>query len=153
MSNKGVIKLSAEIVERMQSYRQQKREDLESGGVLLGRFLLDSKDIVVDKITVPMFGDKRARNSFHRGEKMHQRAIDRAWEQSRGTCHYLGEWHTHPDRYAEPSRKDIANWERHLKRDIFSSRFLYFVIVGTRDIGIWEGDRRNLRITKLKIYE
>lgn len=150
LSNKGHIKFSDSVIEKIQSYQQHKKEDLEAGGVLVGRFILKSKNIVIDSVSVPMIGDKRTRFSFQRRAKMHQNTIDQEWNKAGGTSHYLGEWHTHPEPYPEPSAKDISNWATHLKRDIFSSRFLYFVIVGTREISIWEGDRRSLKFKKLK---
>jgi integrative and conjugative element protein (TIGR02256 family) len=150
LSNKGRIKFDVSAIETMQSYRQVKKEDLEAGGVLLGRFIVDSKNIVMDKVSTPMIGDKRTRYSFARGAKMHQRFIDKEWEQSNGTCHYLGEWHTHPEKFPEPSGKDLSNWITHLKRDAFSSRFLYFAIVGIEEICVWEGDRRTFKIKKIE---
>lgn len=151
MSNKGHIKLTDSVIEKLRSYQQHDEEDLEAGGVLLGRFILESKHIVIDYVSVPMIGDRRTRYSFQRGAKMHQRVIDDQWNKTGGTCHYLGEWHSHPEEFPEPSGKDRNNWTTHLKRDTFSSRFLYFIIVGTKEICIWEGDRRNLKFKKLKL--
>lgn len=150
LSNKGHIKLGEAVIEKIRSFEQHGKDDTEAGGVLLGRFVVESKDIIVDTVSVPMSGDKRTRYSFHRGAKMHQRVIDEEWKRTNGTCHYLGEWHTHPEQYPDPSGKDISNWKTHLNRDIFSSRYLYFIIVGTREIGMWEGDRRTLKFKKLK---
>src|SRR6187455_2626964 len=69
LSNKGHIKLSNSVIEQIRSYEQHKKSDLEAGGVLLGRFVIESKDIVVDTVSVPMRGDERTRYSFHRGAK------------------------------------------------------------------------------------
>jgi len=150
LSNKGHIKLSEQVLQKIRTYCQRNKIDSEAGGILLGRFLLNSKDIIIDEITVPMIGDKSSRYSFYRSAKIHQNAINAAWNKSDGTCHYLGEWHTHPEDYPQPSRRDIVNWNNHLKRDIFSNRYLYFIIAGNKDISVWEGDRRNLKINKLK---
>lgn len=150
LSNKGKLKLSDEALLRMYSFIQNEKQDEEAGGVMLGRFLKDSKDIVVDHVTIPMISDKRSRLSFIRSKKMHQRIIDKEWENSKGTCNYLGEWHTHPEEYPTPSKVDLDNWKLRLKEDVFTSRYLYFVIVGTRETRIWEGDKRTLKIIKLK---
>lgn len=150
LSNKGHIKLSDSVIEQIRSYEQHKKSDLEAGGVLLGRFVVESKDIIVDTVSVPMRGDERTRYSFHRSAKKHQHVIDEEWKRTNGTCHYLGEWHTHPEQFPDPSGKDISNWKNHLRRDVFSSRYLYFIIVGTQEIGMWEGDRRSLKLKKLK---
>jgi integrative and conjugative element protein (TIGR02256 family) len=153
LSNKGSLKIDAPALKKMLSYRQDRKRDSEAGGVLLGRFIIDSKEVVVDKVSVPMIGDKRTRYSFHRDLRKHQLMINREWENSSGTCHYLGEWHTHPEPEPSPSDQDLTNWKNHLKRDHFSSRYLYFVIVGTEEVCLWEGDRRTLKIKKLDLVE
>jgi len=152
LQNRGLFKIGEVPLARMLSYNQDSREKKEAGGVLLGRFILNSKNIVVDRVTVPMIGDLRERYKFIRGEKMHQRVIQSAWEKSGGTCNYLGEWHTHPEKYPSPSDQDIQNWRRILRTGVFSSLCLYFVIVGTRESYIWEGNRKTLKIKKLREY-
>jgi len=150
LSNNGLIKIDSSPLERMEAYQQIDRNSSEGGGVLLGRFILNSKNIVVDKVTVPMIGDKRTRSGFIRGEKMHQRIIESSWRKSEGRCNYLGEWHTHPEMYPTPSGQDIKNWKEILSSRIFSSLYLYFVIVGTRETRIWEGNSRTKKIKRLR---
>jgi hypothetical protein len=36
----------------------------EAGGVLIGRHILGGSDVVVDRVTIPMAGDRRARTRF-----------------------------------------------------------------------------------------
>lgn len=150
LTNSGKIKITHEAMVRMATYAQCEKTADEAGGVLLGRFIKESNDIIVDNITVPMIGDLRSRFSFKRGKALHQRIIDRIWQKSRGTSQYLGEWHTHPEKNPSPSIVDTNNWKRQLKEDTFSNRFLYFIILGTEDLGIWEGDKETLQIRKLK---
>ena len=153
MSNKGKLKISSCAYDRMCNFIQNTEGKNEAGGVLLGRFIINSKDIVVDEITVPMVGDKFSRYTFVRNAKSHQRIIDSKWQKSDRTCNYLGEWHTHPESYPSPSRVDIDSWKDRLKKDSFSSRYLYFVILGIKEIRVWEGDRRTLKIKQLEYYE
>lgn len=148
LRNKGFIKLSDVVLSIMNSYRQVNNMQLEAGGVLLGRLIVSSKNIVVDSVTIPMKGDVRNRHSFIRSEG-HQITVAREWKESSQTTHYLGEWHTHPERYPSPSPKDIKSWKEKLRAGIFSSRYLYFVIVGIEEYGVWEGDRRTLKIKKI----
>ena len=150
MGNGGRLKIDTTAYEKMQPYIQSNPISNEAGGVLMGRLIKNSKDIVLDKVTVPMIGDKRTRYSFLRGWKMHQRLIDYNWEKSEGTCNYLGEWHTHPEKYPSPSQQDLKDWKRKLKEDKYSTRYLYFLIVGINEICLWEGDRRTSKIEKLK---
>lgn len=149
MSNGGKIKVSKAALKVINEFIQNENTSPESGGVLLGRFIKNSRDIVIDNVTVPMKGDNRKRHSFKRLSPLHQQIIDDEWKKSKGTCNYLGEWHTHPETNPEPSGVDKKDWRRKLKNDTFSSRYLYFLIAGTENISIWEGDRRTIEIKKL----
>lgn len=151
-TNTGRLKLTDETLWRMRSYAQYESDKLEAGGVLLGRLIKDSKDVIVDRVTVPMVGDQRGRHGFVRSEKSHQRVIASAWRKSCGTCHYLGEWHTHPENYPTPSRQDYDNWRNILKNRTFYSFYLYFVIVGLKEIRVWEGNPKSKKIKQLKNY-
>lgn len=143
------LKLDGAVLDRFALYRQVAPHQHEAGGVLLGRHLLDSGDIVVDEVTEPMPGDKRSRFQFRRQQGNHQRRVEEAWVASRGTCVYLGEWHTHPEPDPTPSSTDIEDWRRRLRVDVFDGDTLYFVIVGCRTIRAWEGGRAGLRMSPM----
>ena len=81
------------------------------------------------------------RLAFHRSQAPHQRVIDARWRVSRGTCQYLGEWHTHPESSPAPSRVDLDDWYRRLRVDRFEGDSLLFIIVGTHEVCVWEGNR------------
>jgi integrative and conjugative element protein (TIGR02256 family) len=149
ISNDRKLKIDGKPIENMLSYAQDTIEKDEAGGVILGRFIKDSNNIVIDVNTEPMKGDIRTRTRFKRGKKRHQEIIDKIWEESEGTCNYIGEWHTHPEENPSPSSTDIKSWTKILRNDYFSSKYLYFIIVGTKSIGIWEGNSENLKIKKL----
>lgn len=151
LSNGGKMKLTQDVLLLIDSFVQKKTDMPEAGGTMLGRFIKDSKDIVIDHVTQPMKGDRFTRYTFKRLSLQHQQIIDATWEATRGTCNYLGEWHTHPEPVPTPSGTDLKDWRRKLKSDVFSSRYLYFLIAGTEHINMWEGDRRTLDIIKLKI--
>jgi integrative and conjugative element protein (TIGR02256 family) len=137
------VKLTAEVVARLRAYAQYAPDAPEAGGVLLGRYLLDSCDIVVDDLTEPLPGDSRGRCFFHRAQAAHQRIIEQAWRASGGTCTYLGEWHTHPEAYPMPSSTDRRDWRRKLRHDQYFDRLL-FLIVGTSAVAGWHGSRSQL---------
>lgn len=151
LSNGGKIKMTKHLLKTIEPFVQKESHLNEAGGVLLGRFIKNSKDIIIDKVTVPMKGDKQTRCTFKRLSTLHQIVVEEEWSLSKGTCNYLGEWHTHPETDPEPSGVDIRDWKRKLKTDLFSSRYLYFIIAGTEKLSLWEGDRRTLEIKKLKI--
>lgn len=143
-SDGGKLEISSHALSRMLAYVQDTRRKPEAGGVLIGRYIRDSPDIVIDEATVPSSGDRSLRFSFWRTRRPHQQALDQAWLLSGGTSTYLGEWHTHPEDIPVPSDTDIKNWQRHLKQDIFSASTLFFIIIGTTNLRIWSGCRFNL---------
>lgn len=139
----GKFEISIVALKRMLRFIQDTPEKTEAGGVLLGRRIIDTTDIVVDEVTVPMAGDRRRRNSFRRGRRAHQAIIDRVWRESSGTCGYLGEWHTHPEESPTPSSVDLRDWNRILKNDVFDGDYLYFIIVGYRHLKVWEAAKND----------
>lgn len=134
----GRFKIDRKAMARMAGYLQRLPCDTEAGGLLLGRHILDCCDIVVDIVTLPMRGDIRKRGLFIRKSSSHQVLVERAWRNSKETCTYLGEWHTHPERSPTPSPVDRTNWEVRLREDTYEGDCLFFAILGTEEIAVWE---------------
>lgn len=143
------FKLTPAVVGQLWSHAQIDKRLREAGGVLLGRYLLHTDDVVVDQITVPLKSDLRTRSGFVRGTMGHQEVVNRVWEASNGACHYLGEWHTHPEAKPSPSSIDTANWRRLLLHYRADPDPLYFVIVGTQGIAAWQGYKKPIRLERL----
>ena len=133
----------------MVAYSQAIPSDHEAGGLLLGRLIIDCNDVVIDDVTVPDIEDQSGRFFFFRKALAHQEKLKQRWLQSNGTCNYLGEWHTHPEAIPRPSSHDISNWKRILWEAKYDSGFLFFIIVGTQTISVWEGKKDNLDILEL----
>jgi len=127
-------------VEQMKVFAQRRGWHTEAGGVLLGRHLLDSEDIVVDEVTIPQNTDQRGRFSFFRS-KEHEALARERWKDQLGTMAYLGLWHTHPEEYPTPSNIDRRDWLKAVSRDAFEGERLFFPIVGTRRIHVWSLSR------------
>lgn len=147
------MKISEEPLKIMNSYCQSKRTDAEAGGMLFGRFIIDSNDIVIDDLSVPMKGDIRKRTYFHRSVKNHQEVLNLVYEESSGTCHYVGEWHTHPENDPSPSDIDLKNWHRVMFMTITESNLFLFIIVGITRIRIWQGNKKLNQIIPLELLE
>lgn len=137
----GKFQLAPDVCTTMRRHVQDTPEKVEAGGVLLGRHILGSPDIIVDRITTPMEEDSQRRHRYFRAHRQHQEVIDAAWQKSGGTTTYLGEWHTHPEPFPDPSLVDRVNWLRKLWIDQFADP-IFFVIVGIAEIRVWEGFRR-----------
>ena len=78
----GKIKISKKALTNMKKFIQDNDCKKEAGGVLLGRYIHNSLDIIVDEITIPMWGDRRKWFSFFRSHRPHQKVIDRLWQES-----------------------------------------------------------------------
>ena len=139
-SGGGHFQIGSQALALMRHYVQDVPTKPEAGGVLLGRHILKTSDIIVDRITEPMPSDRQSRFRFFRARRSHQAVIDRAWRKSGRTCTYLGEWHTHPEQHPTPSGIDWQNWQRKLLVDRFTEP-IFFVIVGIAAIHVWEGRR------------
>ncbi len=148
--NGGAVQIGDAAHATLVANRQFARAVFEAGGVLLGRLIIGTNDVVVDAVTEPMGGDVGTRFSFHRSAPAHQAAIDRAWESSGGTVGYLGEWHTHAEPDPTPSTTDLDDWTKRLREDTFDGGSLLFVIVGRERTRMWRGDRATLEIVELK---
>jgi integrative and conjugative element protein (TIGR02256 family) len=142
-SDGGKLEISSHALSQMLAHVQDTRCKPEAGGVLIGRYIASSLDIIIDEVTVPMKGDRRRRFWFWRDRKRHQHALDQIWLESAYTSTYLGEWHTHPEDIPTPSNTDIKSWQRHLKNDTFSGDTLFFIIIGVLHSRIWSGCKFN----------
>ena len=149
-SEGGRFKLSRDALECIREYVQDEPDKSEAGGVLLGRYIRGTSDVVVDSVTQPSSSDRRERFRFFRARKPHQEQVDAAWATSYGTRVYLGEWHTHPVPEPVPSQIDLFDWRRKLFVDRFD-RYLFFLIAGTSEVGIWEGRRYRLGVRALRL--
>lgn len=128
-------------VEQMRAFAQHRRWDREAGGILMGRHLLDSHDLVVDEVSTPQDTDRRGRCNFFRSRK-HELVARQRWQQEHNTSAYLGLWHTHPERDPTPSGIDRNDWQQAVADDTYEGDRLFFPIVGTHCIRVWTLSRR-----------
>lgn len=140
-SNTGLIGISKLIEETLLGFRQLSDCSKEAGGMLFGRLIDGTPDIVIDKISVPSPLDKSSRYSFFRRKQPAQIIVNSLWAASDQTCVYLGEWHTHPEDEPSPSQTDIDNWHKIVRKAKYEQDCLLFLIAGRKKVRIWELDR------------
>lgn len=148
-TNAGTVAIAEAAIAVFEERRQLSDDSVESGGILLGRWILESEDVIVDDATRPAVADRRGRFFFLRARKPAQRIVNKAWEESGATRWYLGEWHSHPEDSPTPSSKDRSDWLRILREARFEQPALFFIIVGRKEIGLWEACRETGVITRL----
>ena len=137
----ATVEIAPIALRTLNSFRQEDDGDPEAGGVLLGRLIEESDDVVIDEASVPSDSDRRGRTFFQRARRVAQKIVDRAWRKTSGTRVYLGEWHTHPESVPHPSAQDHSDWLRIVQTARFEHDFLLFVIVGTQTIRTWIVER------------
>jgi len=84
-------------------HQQRKRRDVEAGGQLFAR--LTPFEVFIEEATGPRLSDRRARMSYV-PDRLAERAEIR--EKFSEGLHYVGDWHTHPEKNAKPSSIDKA---------------------------------------------
>ncbi len=131
-------------------YRQLRSRTREAGGVLLGRLIVDSDDVVVDLAGAPARQDFRSRFSFFRKARPAQATVDEEWAASSGAVNYLGDWHTHPEDHPVPSQTDLRNWQAIVSSAAFEQDFLLFLIVGRVSLRLWELARPRMLTLELQ---
>lgn len=146
----GTIEIAPAALRKLLSFQQNDRGDPEAGGVLLGRLIEESDDVVIDEVGVPSGEDRRGRTFFRRARRAAQRLVDRAWRKSRGARVYLGEWHTHPEAVPHPSTQDTSDWLRIARDARFEHDFLLFMIIGTEATRMWLLKRGESEALELK---
>lgn len=129
-------------LKNMQAFAQHRWWNREAGGVLLGRHLLDSHDVVVDEVSTPQDSDRRSRFGFFRSSR-HEYVARQRWLEQQSTSAYLGLWHTHPEPDPTPSGVDRRDWQQAVSGDTFEGDRLFFPIVGTHSIRVWTLSRRD----------
>ena len=148
--NGGTVEFHKSAEAAMSRYRQLSRRDAEAGGMILGRLVVESTDLIVDEVTEPAKVDRKGRFFFIRRRREAQRRVNQAWLGSNGTRNYLGEWHSHPEDNPTPSDIDIENWCRIGAQARYEQDFLLFAIVGRERTRLWERAKFGGDLTELE---
>ena len=120
-----VIVLTDDVLTHLLLHRQLGRRDLEAGGQLFAR--IEDARIVVIEATGPRAGDRRTRTSY-----VPNRAAERAEIADRHAAglHFVGDWHTHPDRVPQPSGLDLDSLAECFNKSAHQLNGFVLVIVG-----------------------
>lgn len=120
----------------------------EVGGLLLGQ--RKERAIFVTLATLPARLDVCEKYAFHRKDPLHQIIATKEWLCSGFKTDWVGEWHSHPERYPFPSSVDIETWKTQTSK---RHATMNYVIVGTRDDWIGLFDPVTLTPHRLSLVE
>lgn len=141
------IKFCDNILEIMQKYIQVTRKSPEAGGILIGRENYGNTNLVIEFITEPMTLDKRSRCRFLRKDTGHLEFFEKLYEENAGVYGYMGEWHTHPENIPHYSAMDSSNWKK-IGKEMNGGK-QYHIIAGIQEMGIWEYNADEKKITQI----
>jgi len=124
------------VLSYISQYRQTYRKHPESGGQLFAR--ITSKIVIVAAATGPHKKDNRHRFSFVPNKKRLNAEILTFFAKN---LHYVGDWHTHPQKHPEPSWLDLSSMRKCFKKSRHELEHFLLVIVGNAASAnrIWVG--------------
>lgn len=106
----------------------------EVGGQLFARLV--KNEVRVIRATGPNSTDKRGWAWFNPDRKHQNAEIKGLFNEG---LHFVGDWHTHPEREPNPSSLDLASMEDCFKKSRHQLKAFVMVIVGRQEFpkGIW----------------
>ncbi|WP_185972756.1 Mov34/MPN/PAD-1 family protein [Shewanella hanedai] len=119
---------SFKAIEQFEKFKQNLTQN-EAGGMLFGSF--KGNQVIVEEISTPSNGDKRALFSFIWEKKAANRVIK---EQYSKGLHYLGDWHTHPEVFPEPSGSDIESIRSTFNSSKHELKFFILFILSNSEV-------------------
>lgn len=140
----GKLRVDHTLLEHLYSFRQTTQKCAESGGVLIGKHLIQGGRMVIDQFTPPQKGDKQAQCMFYRSQS-HNKIVQQIWHGSGKVSTFVGLWHTHPEDKPQYSSTDKKDWLNALEHSSYDGKNLFFIIVGRTHMRCWMGTRKMVR--------
>ncbi|MER9491565.1 Mov34/MPN/PAD-1 family protein [Mesorhizobium sp. M0320] len=100
---------------------------VETGGILIGRYLTDGHTVVLEEATEMPKDSQFGPTWFRRGQRGLEALLKDRW--ARG-LHYVGEWHSHPGGSPEPSSDDLAAMHRIASDPLYRCPSPIMLIIG-----------------------
>lgn len=123
----GLLEFPPDILAHLRRFQQTKPWHKEAGGQLFWNNTSEGHRRVT-AITGPRPTDKRTRVRYIPDHAEELREIDEYYQQG---AYFLGDWHTHPQRIAQPSPIDISTIKRTYARSTNAGPGFLLVITGT----------------------
>jgi integrative and conjugative element protein (TIGR02256 family) len=145
------ILIARSILNLIEKFKQTSKNANESGGILLGQ-VTDDK-VYILKFTTPNKFDKASRYSFDCNKDAAQVIIDYEFINSERKTIYIGEWHTHPENYPNPSGVDKRMIDNQYFKNKLNEPFLILIIQGLKGLYVAIFNGKKLEETKLTVIE
>jgi integrative and conjugative element protein (TIGR02256 family) len=121
----GQLVVSSHVLDHFRRHQQSHWRHAEAGGQLFAR--LTPYEIFVEGVTGPRSSDIRSRFSYVADRKLERKEILEGFLHG---LHYVGDWHTHPERAPVPSRVDQATMAECSRRSLHRLGGFLLVVVG-----------------------
>ena len=131
------IAIEAQIIIQGCFYRQLSWLSKEAGGILIGREVISTNNLIIDQMTEPMPRDKRNRFRFLRRDNGHIEYFEQLYCENENIYGYVGEWHTHPEKVPSYSAIDYREWDK-IVREKPGNMPIYCLIFGTEKWRVWK---------------
>lgn len=130
------VEFSEPVLAHLKKHFQNTDISAEAGGQLFASIYSDGSHWFVSCATGPRPSDRRSRFFFRPDRRLEQREI---WAEFEKGNHYVGDWHTHAERYPKPSSSDSKSMTEMVRKSTHQLPGFLMVIVGTipPPIGIW----------------
>ena len=126
----GEIEFTPSVLAHFEEHQQKYRWRSEAGGQLFWEHAPDGhRRVAASTGTRPT--DKRTRTSYKADARQEQVEIDEHYEKG---LYLLGDWHTHTEPIATPSRVDYEAIQEIYRSSIDPGPGLILVVVGTRPL-------------------
>lgn len=119
------LQLSDKVIDHFDRHRQTRFWHREAGGLLFAKF--DLPNIIIEDATGPRRTDRRSRYSYSPDIHAEHREIEQRFRRG---LHFIGCWHTHPERWPTPSSVDIRNTSECVRRSRHALNGFVMAIVG-----------------------
>lgn len=123
------VEFTPEVIKKLGQFRQT-GDCAESGGLLFTSDLF-SDPILIEEISTPSFQDKRTRFRFIPHKKKAQEAINEMFEKG---FHYVGDWHTHPQKTPKPSWTDIKTIKDVFKKSDHDLKYMLMLVLSNSEV-------------------
>lgn len=120
-----VLAFADRVLDHFGSHRQVRPWHREAGGQLFAA--IEGSKIVVEEATGPRPGDRRTRTSYLPDRAAERLEIE---DRFRSGLHFVGDWHTHPEKVPNPSSRDIASIGESVLKSSHTLNGFILVVVG-----------------------